>query len=94
MASWMTPKLLRRKVRRVDGDDRDRCAGAYAGTRFGERVIDDSFLVICNAGVLRTATVFSDDVYEALRFELEGNLSGFIRLVRAFAGWDLLGGHR
>lgn len=45
----------------------------------------DVDLVICNAGVLRTATVFSDDVFEALQFELEGNLFGFIRLVRAFA---------
>lgn len=45
----------------------------------------DVELLICNAGVLRTASVFSDDVYDALRFELDGNLFGFIRTVRAFA---------
>ncbi|MEN1704727.1 MAG: SDR family NAD(P)-dependent oxidoreductase [Planctomycetota bacterium] len=48
-------------------------------------VASDCEIVICNAGVLRTATVFSDDVYDALSFELEGNLFGFIRVVRAFA---------
>ncbi len=45
----------------------------------------DTDILICNAGVLQTATVFSDNVFEALRFEIEGNLYGFIRLVRAFA---------
>lgn len=45
----------------------------------------DVEIVICNAGVLKTATVFSDDVYEALDFELQGNLYALIRIVRAFA---------
>ena len=45
----------------------------------------DASVVICNAGVLRTATVFSDDVYDALRFELDANLFGLIRTARAFA---------
>ncbi len=46
---------------------------------------DDVDLLICNAGVLRTSDVFADDVYEALRFELDSNLFGLIRTVRAFA---------
>ena len=45
----------------------------------------DVDIVIANAGVLKTATAFSDDVYEALQFELDGNLFGRIRTVRAFA---------
>lgn len=45
----------------------------------------DTEILICNAGVLQTATVFSDDVFEALDFELQGNLYALIRTVRAFA---------
>jgi len=45
----------------------------------------DVDIVICNAGVLQTATVFSENVFEALDFELQGNLYALIRTVRAFA---------
>jgi NAD(P)-dependent dehydrogenase (short-subunit alcohol dehydrogenase family) len=45
----------------------------------------DVSLVINNAGVLRTATPFSDDVIEALQFEMEANVHGLIHVARAFA---------
>jgi len=45
----------------------------------------DVTLVINNAGVLRNATVFSEDVIEALQFEMEANVYGLIHVVRAFA---------
>jgi len=45
----------------------------------------DASLVINNAGVLRTATVFSDDALSSLQFELDTNLFGLIRVAREFA---------
>ncbi len=45
----------------------------------------DTSLVINNAGVLRTATPFSDDAIEALTFEMEANVIGLIHVARAFA---------
>lgn len=45
----------------------------------------DAEIVINNAGVLKTATTFSEDVFEALDFELDMNLKGLIRTARAFA---------
>ena len=45
----------------------------------------DVTLVINNAGVLRTATAFSDDAIEALQFEMEANVYGLIRVAQAFA---------
>jgi len=41
--------------------------------------------VVNNAGVLRTATVLSDDAFEALEFEMNANVYGLMRTVRAFA---------
>ncbi len=45
----------------------------------------DVTLVINNAGVLRTATAFSDDAIEALQFEMEANVYGLIHVAQAFA---------
>ncbi len=45
----------------------------------------DVTLVINNAGVLRTATAFSDDAIEALKFEMEANVYGLIHVAQAFA---------
>lgn len=45
----------------------------------------DVELVINNAGVLRTATVFSEDALEALHFELSANLFGLIHMAQDFA---------
>jgi len=45
----------------------------------------DAEIVICNAGVLRTATAFSEDVFDAIAFEMECNVLGLLRTVRAFA---------
>jgi len=45
----------------------------------------DVSLLINNAGVLRTATPFSDDAIEALQFEMEVNVHGLIYLAQAFA---------
>ncbi|MGB0714751.1 MAG: SDR family oxidoreductase [Phycisphaerae bacterium] len=45
----------------------------------------DVHVVICNAGVLRTATAFSDDALDALAFEIDANVMGLIRTAQAFA---------
>ena len=45
----------------------------------------DVELVVSNAGVLKTASVLSDDAIEALQFEMEMNVHGLIRMVQAFA---------
>ncbi|QDU79426.1 putative oxidoreductase [Polystyrenella longa] len=42
-------------------------------------------LVINNAGVLKVATPFSDDVFECFDFEMDVNVKGLIRMARAFA---------
>ena len=47
--------------------------------------ISDVTLVINNTGVLRNATVFSEDVIEAVQFEMEANVYGLIHVVGAFA---------
>lgn len=45
----------------------------------------DVTILINNAGVLRTATVFSDDAIEALQFEMDANVYGLVRVAQAFA---------
>jgi NAD(P)-dependent dehydrogenase (short-subunit alcohol dehydrogenase family) len=45
----------------------------------------DVELVINNAGVLKTAGTLSEDALDALKFELEGNLYGMLRMAQAFA---------
>lgn len=45
----------------------------------------DTHIVVNNAGVLRTATAFSDDALDALAFEMDMNVAGLIRTARAFA---------
>lgn len=45
----------------------------------------DVDLVINNAGVLRTSTALSDDAIENLKFEMEGNVYGLLRVAQAFA---------
>jgi NAD(P)-dependent dehydrogenase (short-subunit alcohol dehydrogenase family) len=45
----------------------------------------DVTLVINNAGVLRTATPFSDDALDALKFEFDVNVYGLIHIARAFS---------
>ncbi len=45
----------------------------------------DVSLVINNAGVLRTATPFSDNAIEDLKFELDANLFGLVHMAREFA---------
>lgn len=45
----------------------------------------DVEIVINNAGVLRTSTALSEDAIENLRFEMDGNVYGLIRMARAFA---------
>lgn len=49
------------------------------------KTASDVDVVICNAGVLKSADLFSDDVYDALNYELDANLFGLIRAARAFA---------
>lgn len=49
------------------------------------KMANDASLVINNAGVLRTATPFSDDAIEAIKFEMEANVYGLINMARAFA---------
>ncbi len=49
------------------------------------KTAQDVTLVVNNAGVLRTATVFSDDAIEALQFEMEANVYGLIYVARSFA---------
>lgn len=46
---------------------------------------NDVSLVINNAGVLRTSTALSDDAIEALQFEMEANVYGFMHVAQAFA---------
>ncbi len=45
----------------------------------------DVTLVINNAGVLKTATAFSADAIESLKFEMDVNVYGLIHIVQAFA---------
>ena len=45
----------------------------------------DVDLVINNAGVLRTSTALSEDAIESLKFEMEGNVYGLLRMARVFA---------
>ncbi|MEM1185928.1 MAG: SDR family oxidoreductase [Planctomycetota bacterium] len=47
-------------------------------------VASDAQIIVANAGVMGNASVLSDDVFDTLRYELDANLFGFIRLVRAF----------
>ena len=42
-------------------------------------------LVVNNAGVLRNATPLADDAVDALKFEMDVNVYGLIRVARAFA---------
>lgn len=49
------------------------------------KTASDVSLVINNAGVLRTATPFTDNVIEDLQFELDANLFGLIHMAREFA---------
>lgn len=49
------------------------------------KTASDVSLVINNAGVLRTATPFTDNVIEDLKFELDANLFGLIHMAREFA---------
>ena len=49
------------------------------------KAASDTNILVCNAGVLKTATVFSENVYEALAFEMDCNVTGLIRTARAFA---------
>lgn len=46
---------------------------------------NDVTLVINNAGVLRTATVLSEDAIDALEFEMKANVHGLIHMAQAFA---------
>jgi len=48
------------------------------------KTAEDVELVVNNGGVLQTATAFSDDALEALDFEMDVNVKGLIRMVRAF----------
>ncbi len=45
----------------------------------------DVFLVVNNAGVLKTTSVMSPDVYESLSFEFDTNVLGLVRVAQAFA---------
>ncbi|MEM1227120.1 MAG: SDR family oxidoreductase [Planctomycetota bacterium] len=45
----------------------------------------DVNLVVNNAGVLRTSTALSEDAIENLKFEMEGNVYGLLRVAQAFA---------
>ena len=45
----------------------------------------DVQLVISNAGVLKTASPFSEHVIESLQYEMEINVFGLIRMAQAFA---------
>ncbi len=45
----------------------------------------DVTLVVNNAGVLKTATALSDEAFDALKFELDVNLFGLLRIAQAFA---------
>ncbi len=45
----------------------------------------DTQILVCNAGVLQTATVFSEQTFDALEFEFDCNVKGLIRTARAFA---------
>ena len=45
----------------------------------------DTSLVINNAGVLKTASAFSEDAFESLQFEMDVNVYGLLRIARAFA---------
>lgn len=47
--------------------------------------LGDVDLVINNAGVLKTASPFADDVFECFDFEFDVNVKGLIRMARAFA---------
>ena len=49
------------------------------------QVAGDVDIVVNNGGVLRTATPFAKDAVDALRFELEVNLFGWLHTARAFA---------
>ncbi len=49
------------------------------------RTADDVAIVVNNGGVLRNATPFAEDAIEALDFELEVNLYGWLHMARAFA---------
>ena len=48
-------------------------------------VAQDVQVLVNNAGVLKTASPLSDDVFEALDFEIDVNVKGLIRVARAFA---------
>ncbi|MEO0423279.1 MAG: SDR family oxidoreductase [Pseudomonadota bacterium] len=48
-------------------------------------VASDVEVVISNAGVLRPAEALSDDVFDALSFELDNNVYGLLRVAKAFA---------
>ncbi|QDT63238.1 SDR family oxidoreductase [Calycomorphotria hydatis] len=45
----------------------------------------DATIVVNNAGVLQTATVFTDNYRKAFEFELEVNVFGLMEMARAFA---------
>ncbi len=46
---------------------------------------DDTFIVVNNAGILRTKTALSDGAIDDLRDEIDVNVYGLIRIARAFA---------
>lgn len=56
-----------------------------ASIRAAAAKASDVEIVINNAGVLKTATTFSDDVFDAFAFELDTNVLGLMRTTRAFA---------
>ncbi len=45
----------------------------------------DADIVINNAGVLKTSNPLASDAIESLKFEIEANVSGLIRVAQAFA---------
>lgn len=49
------------------------------------KAASDAEIVINNGGVLRPADPFAEDTFDALQFELNINLYGFLHVARAFA---------
>lgn len=49
------------------------------------KIASDVTLVVNNAGVLRNATPLSEDAVDALKFEMNVNVYGLIRVAQAFA---------
>ena len=45
----------------------------------------DAFVVVNNAGVLKTASVLSAEAFESLKYEFDTNVYGLMRIAQAFA---------